>query len=323
MNKGRWIACLAVLAFLLSCTAKADKAVNNIRNTATEDSTRLVRPQTPAPTTQQTQVTAADVREVETLLGEMAKRKSGLSHEEIILAIARHFIGVPYVPHTLDKNQEEMLVVNLHQLDCTTYVENVGALSRCVFLGKTRFADYRQALQNIRYRGGEIGYANRLHYYQWWVEDNERMGIVEEISRPNPPFSALQTLRINYMSENSAAYDMLRDHPERVRAIRRLEDKTNGTRVRYIPKALLNDSRLLRTTVRDGDIIALVTHKKNLDTTHLGIAVWHNDGLYLLNASSLQKNGSRVVDPAESLYDYLRVRPMNIGIRVARILPSN
>ena len=55
------------------------------------------------------------------------------------------------------------------------------------------------------------------------------MGLVKEINAPNPPFSAVQTLKINYMSENSDSYDLLRGNSERVVAIKRLEDATNGT----------------------------------------------------------------------------------------------
>lgn len=320
MKMNRWILCVGVWMLLLSCTARADRSSAAVRDAASADTSVAVRVPLPAAKVQNVQATATDKKEVEKLLGEMAERKGKLSRGEIILTIARRFIGVPYVAHTLDRNKEEMLVVNLHQLDCTTYVENVVALSRCVFLGKTSFSDYLQTLQEIRYRGGEISYANRLHYYQWWVEDNERMGIVREIDAPNPPFSAVQTLKINYMSENFTAYDMLKTRAERVREIKRLEDATNGKRVNFIPKSSLKDSRTLRSVIKDGDIIALVTNKKNLDTTHLGIAVWHRDGLYLLNASSLKKNGKSVVEPTETLYDYLRVRPVNTGIRVARIM---
>ena len=70
------------------------------------------------------------------ILQDMAAQRHSLSHEELILTIARKFIGVPYVAHTLDKNDEERLVVNLHGLDCTTYVEAVTALTLCAERGK-------------------------------------------------------------------------------------------------------------------------------------------------------------------------------------------
>ena len=263
--------------------------------------------------------TKADSTLVCQLLQEFVPQRQQLTNDQLIIMIARKFIGVPYVAHTLDINEDEKLVVNLHGLDCTTYVEAVTALTLCVKKGETRFSDYVRQLEQLRYRGGKMSYVNRLHYFHWWQEDNERMGFVKEIDSPNPPFSAVQTLKINYMSQNARLYDMLKNHPERIAELKKLEDATNGTKLRYIPKNLLNNSKLLREVIRDGDILAIVTSKRELDTTHLGFAIWHKDGLHLMNASNLRKNGNKVVDPVETLYDYMMSRPANLGIRVVRI----
>ena len=48
------------------------------------------------------------------------------------LFFARKFLGVPYVAHTLEVNDSEQLVVNTRQLDCTTLVETVTALTLCL-----------------------------------------------------------------------------------------------------------------------------------------------------------------------------------------------
>ena len=253
------------------------------------------------------------------LLQEFVSQRQQLTNEQLIVNIGRKFIGVPYVAHTLDKNEDEKLVVNLHGLDCSTFVETVTALTLCVKKGETRFSDYVHQLEKLRYRDGKMSYVNRLHYFHWWLENNERMGFVKEIATANPPFTAFQTLKINYMSLNSALYDMLKNNSARVAEIKKLEDATNGTRLRYIPKNLLNNSKLLREVIRDGDILAIVTSKRELDTTHLGFAVWHKDGLHLMNASNLRKNGNKVVEPVESLYDYMMARSANLGIRVVRI----
>ena len=263
--------------------------------------------------------TKADSTLVCQLLQEFVPQRQQLTNDQLIIKIARKFIGVPYVAHTLDINEDEKLVVNLHGLDCTTYVEAVTALTLCVKKGETRFSDYVRQLEQLRYRGGKMSYVNRLHYFHWWQEDNERMGFVKEIDSHNPPFTAVQTLKINYMSQNARLYDMLKNHPERIAELKKLEDATNGTKLRYIPKNLLNNSKLLREVIRDGDILAIVTSKRELDTTHLGFAIWHKDGLHLMNASNLRKNSNKVVDPVETLYDYMMARPANLGIRVVRI----
>ena len=158
----------------------------------------------------------SDADRIERLLSDLLPLRSKLSKEDMILKVARHFIGIPYVAHTLDRNSEETLVVNTREMDCTTYLENVIAVLLCVDRNQSRFSDFTRMLQSIRYRQAHLSYENRLHYYQWWVTDNQQMGFVKEIETPNPPFTATQRLKINYMSENYKSYDMLRNHPKRV-----------------------------------------------------------------------------------------------------------
>ncbi len=42
----------------------------------------------------------------------------------LMVKIGCGFVGTPYVAKTLDVGINENLVVNLHELDCTTFVEN-------------------------------------------------------------------------------------------------------------------------------------------------------------------------------------------------------
>ena len=143
------------------------------------------------------QYTSADSAKVVKLLLEGKRHKD---KQNLVLFFARKFLGVPYVASTLENNADERLVINLRQLDCTTFVENVLALTLCTQNGKTTFADFCDQLRKIRYRNGKVGYPTRLHYFSEWISDNARMGYVEETQTPNPPFSAVQTLQINFMS---------------------------------------------------------------------------------------------------------------------------
>ena len=228
---------------------------------------------------------------------------------------ARQLCGLPYVAKTLEGNDDERLVVNLRQMDCTTYVETVLALARCAHLQQTTFADFCTQLRLIRYRGGKVDYPDRLHYFTYWIKDNVRMGIVEDQQGPTPPFTAVQTVRANYMTSHVEAYPMLVKHPEWVEEVRRMEDSISGRRYRYIPKTRLADSRLLRQTIHDGDIIVIITSKKGLDTSHIGIAAWHDDGLHMLNASTVHH---KVVEEPMLLSTYMARHPSQMGIRVVR-----
>ena len=233
------------------------------------------------------------------------------------LWIARQFMDVPYVAHTLEVNDCEQLVVNTRQLDCTTLVETVAALKLCIAKDQRTWKDYLDALRSLRYRQGRLdGYPSRLHYFTDWIQDKVKMQLVDDIQQPNPPFSAVQTVSVNYMSEHPEAYKALKANPQLVPLIRKQEQALTGLKVRYIPKTAVRNTRLLRNTIHDGDIIAITCNKKGLDIAHLGFAVWRKDGLHLLNASSLHK---KVVEEPMTLYRYLQKHSTFTGIRIIRI----
>lgn len=234
-----------------------------------------------------------------------------------ILYFAKRFTGTPYVGGTLDKGKEEKLVINLSEVDCTTFVEQVLALARCAEKGKTSFKDFREQLRHIRYIDGEVEYVKRQHYFTTWIEDNKKEGIVMEIQEPVPPFSATTDVNVNWMSTHVNDYKMLKAHPEWLAGIKRMERSTSGKRYRYIPKTAVNNTTLLRKTIHDGDILAIVTNKGGLDISHIGFAVWHADGLHLLNASSIHK---QVIDEPMTLRQYLWKSRGRLGIRVIRCL---
>ena len=234
------------------------------------------------------------------------------------LWFARQFLGVPYVAHTLELNDKEQLVVNTRELDCTTLVETVTTLTLCAQQGKKTWNDYLTTLKTLRYRQGKLdGYTSRLHYFSDWIRDKQSMKIIKEIQSPNPPFTAVQRVNVNYMSTHPTAYKALKAQPELVPVIRQQEQSLNTVKARYIPKsALRRSTKALRQAVHDGDIIAITCNKKGLDIAHLGFAVWKKDELHLLNASMIHK---KVVEEPMTFYQYLQKHPSHTGIRVLRI----
>ena len=234
-----------------------------------------------------------------------------------IVYIGRQLLGVPYVAQTLEKGKTEHLVINIMQLDCTTFVENVLAMYLCVQNKTTRFADFCSNIQKIRYAGGKVSYPSRLHYFSTWIEDNTKKGIVQEQQAPNPPFTAKQTIMANFMSTHADRYPMLKGNAQYIKEIAKAEKAVSGKTVRYIPTSMLNKPKQLRKVVKDGDILALGTKKTGLEISHVGYAVWHKDGqLHLMNASSLDH---KVIDDKQTLYAYMKKHPSNLGIRVIRV----
>lgn len=263
--------------------------------------------------------TTADSAWVVKLLKEARTQRGS---ENRMMYFGKKFLGLPYVGHTLELGNEEHLIINLRELDCTTFVETVTALSICDKNDQRTFEDYCQNLMMIRYRNGKMnGYPSRLHYFTWWGEDNEHLGIVKDIapkSAPWGPYTAVQTIRINYMSQHPTLYKQLKNHPEFVPEIKLLEDEANGMQFRYIPKRNLNWKQTTSLgMIHDGDIVAMLTDKDGLDTRHIGIAFWQNGRLHLLHASSLYK---KVLMSKETFYEYEMKQPKHTGIRVWRLI---
>ena len=91
-----------------------------------------------------------------------------------------------------------------------------------------------------------------------------------------------------------------------------------GKTVRYVPASWLNRGKeVLGDAIHDGDILAIVTRKKGLDTSHLGFAVWKGGRLHLLNASSIHK---KVVLEPMTLWQYMKKHPSQLGVRVIRLI---
>ncbi len=260
--------------------------------------------------------TKADSLKVMDLL-KKAKSLKNKTMASYMVFFGREFKGVPYVAKTLEKHANEKLIVNLRQLDCTTYVETVLALSRTMAQGKPTFANYCENLKKVRYRDGNVAYPSRQHYFTYWIQENTKEKIVENIQTPNPPFSATQNVNANFMTTHLESYPMLKGKPQWVKQIAEMEESITGTKQKYMPTSAVTNSKVARKAVHDGDIIAIVTKKAGLEISHVGIAVWHNDGLHMLNASSLNH---KVIEDGELLQTYLRKQTSALGIRIARPL---
>ena len=253
-----------------------------------------------------------------TRLLEDAKTERGT--ENHVFYFGKKFLGLPYVAHTLEEGETEHLIVNLHGLDCTTFMETVVALSMCDQQDKRTFENFCQNLTRVRFRAGEMtDYTSRLHYFTWWAEDNERLGIVEDVCPKDEPWgawTAMQTIHIDYMSAHPTLYKQLKLHPDFVPTIKAYEQETNGRKFRYIPKRNLAWEQSTKLgMVRDGDIVAMLTDSDGLDTRHIGIAFWQDGKLHLLHASSLYK---KVLMSKETFYEYEMKQPKHTGIRVFR-----
>lgn len=265
--------------------------------------------------------TKRDSMRVMQLLKEGSKQPKSTN---LMIYYGKKLLGVPYVGHTLEVNAKEQLVVNLYELDCTTFTETVLALSLTTKHGSQSWNDFLRWLEAIRYTNGKAseGYVARNHYFQWWVERNQARGFVTDItaslSQQQKQQAGIQQQKIyvDWMTTHTSAYKMLHGNQRDISIIGQKERATNGKVMYYVPISKLGQSKSALSFIHDGDILALATNKKGLDTTHIGIAIWGSDGkLHLLNASSIHKKV--LIDPM-TLQQYMTNRKVQIGVWVIR-----
>lgn len=228
-----------------------------------------------------------------------------------LVAVGKTFKGIPYVAKTLEIGKTETLVVNLKELDCTTFVENVLAFSLLLREGKMDFDSFTSALEKIRYDDGKLnGYGSRLHYFSEWIANNEEKGILKEITAEIGGIEIKK--EINFMGTHRGLYPFLEDD-ENFKKIIATEKALKERTFCYLPQNQIEANEHL---IQTGDIIALATSIDGLDVTHTGIATREKDGrIHLLHAST----GSMEVEVTKlPLADYLKKVKKNTGIMVAR-----
>ncbi|MGM9845918.1 MAG: N-acetylmuramoyl-L-alanine amidase-like domain-containing protein [Muribaculaceae bacterium] len=255
---------------------------------------------------------ATDTTKISSILAETATHDFANASARTAY-IARQFIGTPYVAHTLE-GTPEMLTVNVDEVDCTTYVEMVLALSATVAEGRSSWHDYLYQLQQLRYRGGEVsGYGSRLHYICDWVSNNVHRGAITDATTLMPRCSYI-VRSIDYMSTNRDKYPALADSVAYA-DIRHHEMAYRNHRFPYIKTSDLG-SKEVKAALREGDVVALVTNMKNLDVTHMGFVVVNNGEPYLLHASS---SHGKVEISEVPLTTFLKRNRTLMGVRVLRL----
>lgn len=254
--------------------------------------------------------TDKDMQLVETYFQSMQSKKT-LPFNELIIETAQFFLNTPYVASTLEGEQEH-LIVNLREMDCTTFVENVLALAYTVRQDHCSFEMFCTHLKTLRYRtGNEFEYTDRLHYFSDWIFENEQKGLVKDVTKliGGEPYS----LNLSFMSTHPDSYSALKAHPEYIDVIKAKEqDISARSGYAMIPKTNISNCA---KGMKDGDIVCFVTKIEGLDVTHVGFVYWKNDTLRLIHASSGAKKV--VIDP-KPLQQYAEGIKSTTGVMIVR-----
>jgi hypothetical protein len=199
----------------------------------------------------------------------------------LIVKVGTFFKGTQYVAHTLE-TEEEQLVINLREMDCTTFAENCLAISKTIKSKEHSFDQFSKELQKIRYREGKIdGYASRLHYFSDWIYDNHKKRIIQSTSKEIAQIPYENS--VNFMSTHPESYQQLKDNNELVQIIADQENQISARETYYIPE---NKIAELEDKLMDGDIVGITTGIAGLDVSHVGILVRKSGRIHLMHASS-------------------------------------
>jgi hypothetical protein len=241
----------------------------------------------------------------------VAKAKAGnwksLPIGERTAAVGQALVGTRYKHFTLEiDNRVESPSVNFQGMDCWTFFEIALGFARMLNEPESNWTP-EQLLHYIeldRYRGGECtgDYLSRLHYLEDWLYDNNRRGLVEDLTRDlggqSVPHSARE------MSAGWRHYRYLASNRSLLGPLARMEANVSSRPLYEIPKSKVAG---IEPKLRSGDVIGIISRDRGglRSTAHVGLALRTSDGvLHFMHASSPSNYGHVIVDAQLSKYLY-------------------
>ena len=207
---------------------------------------------------------------------------------------------------------QEVLVVNLRLFDCVTFAESMIALTQTRRSNTPNFEIFKQNIGKLRYRNAEIHYAARLHYFSDWFFENEKRGILKNITKDIG--GEILNKNIFYMSyKKDTLYGNMAD-PATYNRMVIVENNITNREKFYIPKERVAE---MESNIKSGDIIGITNRLDGMDMAHVGIAIRQNGRIYMMHASS---QFHQVIMTDVPLADYLARNKGQTGIMVGRLI---
>jgi len=234
---------------------------------------------------------------------------------ERVARIGLSLRGIPYKNYTLELHDRiEAPSVNMKGMDCWTFFEIALGGARLLKQGPPYSKERMLRLIELdRYRGGRCNgkFYSRLHHLEDWAQDNERRGLLKDVTRNLGGVKLRRNM--NYMGGSGARnFRQLRADPSQIQYMRKVEAALSKRGIYYIPKSRV---RAIESKIKNGDIICIVTTWHGSYTSHVGLAVRDQSGtLRFLHAS---RNERKVILDSR-LSTYLNRFSKHAGIMVIR-----
>ncbi|MCB1225326.1 MAG: DUF1460 domain-containing protein [Verrucomicrobiales bacterium] len=243
----------------------------------------------------------------------------GLPIGERVAWFGQLLVGTPYKGFTLEIDDRiEAPSCNLNGLDCWTFFESALAFARLCEQPTAQWTPRAMLgwLEQDRYWGGSCdgSYLSRLHYLEDWARDNDRRGLVQDLTRQLGGKAVPNVAR--EMTINADRYRYMKNSAANRAGISKLEA---GLRKRPLYMIPISQVAAVEPKLQNGDIIGVISRDGDgYGTSHVGIALRQKGVLHFMHASSPRNAGKVVVD--SRLTDYLKRYRTNAGILVARPL---
>ena len=225
--------------------------------------------------------------------------------------------GTPYQGYTLEIDDHvESPSADFNGLDCWTFFEISLGFARMVHAKPPPYApqDLLRLIELDRYRHGQCTgqYLSRIHFLEELFYDNEKRGLLTNITPRLPGAERMGHRDIREMTVMWRHYRYLRNNPDLLPQMARIQESVSDLPVYHVPKGRVGaDEKYLQ----NGDIIAITSRDTGGYTSHVGLAYRDASGvLRFLHASS--KQGRVLVDDRLSVY--LADKHDDAGIVVAR-----
>lgn len=190
--------------------------------------------------------------------------------------LSAQFLELPYVVNSLGGGVglPEAFTCRLDAFDCVTYLETVLALALA-----DSAEGFTKNLRRLRYRRGELSWQTRNHYMVDWWRNNEKQGLVSNLTRGKEATTRRRRLNV----------------------VPGLPEKTVSFRV--FPKRRF---QAVAARVATGDFVCFASAKANLDVFHTGLLIRNESEILLRHAT--RKAGKVIEQP---LSDFLQGHRMS------------
>ncbi|MFL2641326.1 MAG: N-acetylmuramoyl-L-alanine amidase-like domain-containing protein [Thermodesulfobacteriota bacterium] len=194
------------------------------------------------------------------------------------------FLGRPYKSNTLsgDLKNKEVLILNLKEMDCFTYLDYVHSL-----INAENYYDFINQLKEVRYKDGIVSFKNRNHFFYDWAKNIKNIDdITDEIFLGK---SIKVSKNLNLKSDGKLFLNGI--------DIRKVS-------IVYLEPKFINNQNI--NLLESGDYVGIYSPIDGLDVSHVGIFI-KKAGTYLFRHASSVSGVNKVVDV--NFLEYIKNKP--------------